>query len=683
MPNIADLGKAVKQKYPGSYDDVPDAVLGNTIKQKYPKDYGDIESIEQTYKKLAPEEKPPEGSAAGRFLSGLAQAVNPGPALKRYLYDLPQQEQADLTKAIQSGQYGAAAKTILKSIPGVDLATDLGRAHLQQFQQAGAALTDPQGGDITNRLTSAGGHTLAGLLPGFGPAAAQAGVTMGSGDIAGGLGQTLGLTAVPELIKRLPVRGTVIPKSGRNLDPTEASAVRMGEEGFQNTIPGPHPAPVRMTMATRSSSPVVKNVQKVAQNTLGAGETGTQGLLNERADLQRTGTGIAEEIHPQAVTPETAGRQVDTALKTLQQAQKKVSKGAYGRIEAAEADPANSQVVTLSTGPGGVTKTMGLPVDMRSTQANVRTIYDQMKEEMAPGRYGLSDVMKKMENIINGDPYMPASVADQKLSVIKRIARENPETKQGYLAQKVIDDFEPAVQRAVARAGPQAVRDFADARELWKAKEATKTLRKERGLPTEPVQLFDMLTEGRDIHIDLLNDLQRHVPGSMPALGRAAVEGMVQKALAEAGQGKPGTMLTKWNNMGNKTKQILIKDPRIRQNLNDFFVLTERAAKNTNPSGTGTTLVSAGQLAGGGAGLGLVFHDPGLAAGTFATTVLAPALVSRLLLSQRGAKFLSRGLTTPIRNPAAAAVIGGQLSRAIKEQEESPQQSNQEFQLPQ
>ena len=42
MSNIADLGKLVKQKYPGTYDDLNDAVLGQLMKQKFPGSYDDF-----------------------------------------------------------------------------------------------------------------------------------------------------------------------------------------------------------------------------------------------------------------------------------------------------------------------------------------------------------------------------------------------------------------------------------------------------------------------------------------------------------------------------------------------------------------------------------------------------------------------------------------------------------------
>jgi hypothetical protein len=42
MPTIKDLGKRVKAKYPGKYDDLSDEELGRRVKEKYPDQYQDF-----------------------------------------------------------------------------------------------------------------------------------------------------------------------------------------------------------------------------------------------------------------------------------------------------------------------------------------------------------------------------------------------------------------------------------------------------------------------------------------------------------------------------------------------------------------------------------------------------------------------------------------------------------------
>ena len=39
MATVSDLGRLVKQKYPGAYDSIPDADLGVRVQQKHPGSY--------------------------------------------------------------------------------------------------------------------------------------------------------------------------------------------------------------------------------------------------------------------------------------------------------------------------------------------------------------------------------------------------------------------------------------------------------------------------------------------------------------------------------------------------------------------------------------------------------------------------------------------------------------------
>ena len=48
MATIIDLGKRVKQKYPGVYDNLPDAEVGRRVKTKYPGSYDDFTEIAST-----------------------------------------------------------------------------------------------------------------------------------------------------------------------------------------------------------------------------------------------------------------------------------------------------------------------------------------------------------------------------------------------------------------------------------------------------------------------------------------------------------------------------------------------------------------------------------------------------------------------------------------------------------
>ena len=106
----------------------------------------------------------PNSGAAGRFAGGLASSLNPVPMLTHPI---------DTAKAAAKAQVGEFSKA-------KDAATGKG-----EF----SSMTPLE------RASSAFGHGLAGVVPLAGPAAANAGERIGSGDVAGGLGQAAGLLA--------------------------------------------------------------------------------------------------------------------------------------------------------------------------------------------------------------------------------------------------------------------------------------------------------------------------------------------------------------------------------------------------------------------------------------------------------------------------------------------------------
>lgn len=102
-----------------------------------------------------------EGSAVGRFVSGAWGVLNP-------------------VAAVQGVAHAIAHP--------IDTAAAIGR---DMADQGSKAIDEAKAG----HYTEAAGHALAAAIPVVGPAAARAGETIASGDVAGGLGQGVGLVA--------------------------------------------------------------------------------------------------------------------------------------------------------------------------------------------------------------------------------------------------------------------------------------------------------------------------------------------------------------------------------------------------------------------------------------------------------------------------------------------------------
>lgn len=142
----------------------------------------------------------PGNSGSGptsRFVSNLVDKMNPGPGL------------------MQAGRAGV--NETLKNVV---------RDQGAQFSKAGQAVRGEgefQGWSLPNRLSSAAGYSVAGVVPLVGPAAARAGEQIGSGDVAGGLGSGAALV-LPSVLGPSALRGT-----GRAL---ESGAVPIAESAL-------------------------------------------------------------------------------------------------------------------------------------------------------------------------------------------------------------------------------------------------------------------------------------------------------------------------------------------------------------------------------------------------------------------------------------------------------------------
>jgi hypothetical protein len=222
-----------------------------------------------------------------------------------------------------------------------------------------------------------------------------------------------------------------------------------------------------------------------------------------------------------------------------------------------------------------VTKDVRLPVDMRTVKTALQPIYDRLKQTMPIAQQQASPGLKAIQNIMEGEDYLPASVADQNLSAIKSIARaDNPNLRsvaQGTAAAAV-KRLEYAVQAAVSQGGPEATAALQTGRAATKAKYAVADVLDQ--LKDEPVQTFNRLTAPKDANIDLLRSVAQNAPNQVKSLGHAYAQQLMDTASGE-GFKQSGTVLNQWNNLGSATKKLLF-DPQTTAKLNDFFSSTNR-----------------------------------------------------------------------------------------------------------
>jgi hypothetical protein len=174
-----------------------------------------------------------------------------------------------------------------------------------QVDQAIQAADKWKSGDRSEAV----GHALAAILPGVGPAAANIGEKLGSGDLTGAAADatTLGITmAAPHvagaLRGALPDKVTVVPPLVRPLDPLDqANQQWMASQGLQTPL------------AMQTSSPSALDIQSSVARSPGGGALAErqQALKQELIDR---GKRELSKIQFQPVTPEEAGAAVSEQL---------------------------------------------------------------------------------------------------------------------------------------------------------------------------------------------------------------------------------------------------------------------------------------------------------------------------------------------------------------------------------
>lgn len=624
------LAQRVRTKYPGAYDDMSDAQLESAIKTKFPGVYDDM-----------PMSQPQ------------AQAATQSPSVGEQLLTAGKTAVGDVVHGL-TGLVGSVASDAARGkAPLASLAdTMIVEPAKQQFSKAADAFK-------RGRYSEMIGHALAGTIPIAGPMAAQIGELIPQTETgtpeqraqaAGHILSIVGSVAAPELVKTLPA-SIKTPAVLRNPNPVEAAAVEFGES---RGIP--------IDAATASGNRVVRGVQAVADQSVGGAVAGAAKARSaQEAALTRVGRELADQAHPNPVTPYQAGEAVQAAIEQRVRAYGQDATEAYETLRTIEADPANTRKVSIRvprTDAGGkvtqqrVTVDMQMPVDLRVAKAQLKPVADQMKRQMPVTQQRADPALHAIENILDSPDYLPASMVDMDLSAIKALSRTDAPTRsvsQG-LAAAAVKTLNTAVDQAVAAGGPKATAALQAGRRATTAKYAVADTFKQ--LRDEPVQAFDQATWANDAGIDRLRAMAREAPAEMPKIGRAWLDSLIDTATAEGGFGKSASLQAKWAKLGPQTKQVLFKDPAYIKDLDNFFLLAKRIQENPNPSGSGYigALTAQGMY---------VLVDPATGIGV---TISGGAL-SKALHSPTVVRALTRGMTVPLRSKAAA---GAAYTAAVK-----------------
>lgn len=602
----------------------PDTSFDNDLAAVRAEFEADLRGVRQTGASAEAPPARPSGLAEAASEFWKAQPVHPidiAKGLYRTVTDLPgtvrdvlaaQQKPLDrAAESFQQGDYGAAALDVLNyAVPVIG----------------------PQISDLQHRYRA--GEIGAGGLLGGGVGLGLQAVTPPKAANAGRLRAIHGIT---------------------NPNVVERAAVAFGQ---REGIP--------IDAATATGNPVVRGAQNLADRSLAGGLSGQRARAAQEAALAQTGQRLATRAHRTAVSPYQAGEAVQDAVEARIGRFSQDANVAYDTLRTIEADPKNTRNVRIkveTTAADGtrkmdtVTVPMQLPVDLRTVKTQLRPVYDRMTRQMPVAQQRADPALHAIKNILDSPDYMPASIIDVDLSAIKQLARTSGPTRntsQG-LAATAVKTLDLEVQRAVAQGGPDAVRALRDGRAATTSKYASADLLKR--LRDEPTQVFQQATWANDAGLDRLRAIQREAPAEMAQVGRAYLDDLMNTATAEGGFSRSASIQSKWAKLGPETKKLLFKHDAYIKDLDNFFMLAKKMQENPNPSGSGYTAALTGQGV-------LLLTEPV----SGAALTLAGYGLSRLLHSRAGVQALTRGLTVPVGQKAAAASAFSTLAKTAEAQ---------------
>jgi hypothetical protein len=176
----------------------------------------------------------------------------------------------------------------------------------------------------------------------------------------------------------------------------------------------------------------------------------------------------------------------------------------------------------------------------------------------------------------------------------------------------------------------------------------------------EPVALFDRLTASEGRRNELLESFARETvgrPAERRMVGRAFVEGLLDRITREGNVEKVQSTLNQWLDMDQRSKLMLVGDAKLVASWDNFFRGLKRLNQEVNTSGTGyvnaINNLKGGILKGvftgvGGLGSGASGAGFGFAAGA-AAEVGVNAVLARLLYNKRFANLLTNGIDLQLK----------------------------------
>jgi hypothetical protein len=564
----------------------------------------------------------------GRYASRLGHNV----------VDLPMSMAQDIASRLRQGvpPQVAAGETLLKT--GAEMGKGMLAAQGQEYVKAQQARQQ-------GRYDQALMHLIAYATPVLGPMADDLITRTMSGQSPEVAADLTAMLVGQKVAEAFP-KSVQVFKPKTPINPVVARAVTTAEK---------HGIPLNAGLAT--DIPAIRATQEGIEKTglLSGWQAGKRNLERQEA-FRDTLLGKAQSTGGTATTYETAGEAARGSVQREIAQQQATATRHYDQLRAMEA---NNQVIG---------------VDMDSVRARLKPIADELaRRKRVGGELGLTKAQR--EASINLDAFMSSTApvaaltdVDAILSDLKALLRDSKKASQGAAISKdtaglakLVQELNQEVVSAAKSSAPGAYDALRQGRlatiAKWDANDVLATLRE------EPVGVIRQVLAQKDGGITLLKNLDRVSPNVMPEIARASLQTIIEEGMS-GGTVSGAKMLSNWKNIGNSTRRIIFRDalkknPQFLSELDDLFLMVDKASSSMNPPGT--------------AAMGVNLFKAGIASSNpsvwpwLALNELGSAGMAKALSSPAVVKALRRGVRLPSGSSAAnVAANVAALNTALK-----------------
>jgi len=565
------------------------------------------EAVAQTVLQLW---KPPEaaaeeaGSAPSRFMSSLAENVDPRPIIQA------------LSSPVQT------FRTLAQNAPPAT------------------------GGPLTDNPIAAG---LRGMV--MGPVQNVAG-KIKEGDYAGAAGSVVGM-ALPFGI----AKGGRIPKirPSNMLDATGQRAMTTLESRG-----------VPINLAQRTGNPFIKGITELgATNPFSAGIYRRFANVQDEA-LKSALAQTAMEISPTGTPWKiAAGKKLDEALGTVGRQYKDLANEASDTIRELAVTKGNRQVVTGMRHTGNMDaqgnmvmspqiETMASPVDYRSVKVEIKPIIESIEHRLRKGQVDANPGFAILKQMMERGDNVPLAIALDDLADLNRLsnyvtpyARTVSQGSSAFGASAL----RKGVKDEIAKLGPEAQKAYEQRITGTFGRKATSETQTglfgKSQINREWVGGVRTLTQPGDVNFLRLKWVAQNAPNTIPDIARSYLEDLLGRVTEGKVKGWKGAE-SEINKLGQNTATMLFGDQW--QPIRDMFRGAAMISERVNPSGTGTVLGLFQSMA--------MLKNPA----TGMVYVIGPRGLAKLITSPNGAQMMAQGMTIPFMEKTAAVLASAMVA---------------------